>query len=319
MIKVFEAFSGIGSQAMALKLINQKIEFVGVSEIDEKVHNAYCRIHGEVKNYGDIAKIKAKNLPDFDLFTYTFPCQDISSMGLNKGYKIGENTRSSLLWECEKIIKEKKPKYLLMENVINVRKGKHKENFKNWERILEVLGYTNTVFDFDSQEIGFPQRRNRCFMFSILKESFKLDIREIKKNSHVNKSIDDIIEKKIKFESNYRFLEKMNLSLMNEKEYYFIDDRDWKMNGVMISKVSSTQRSGRSGLKIAYKRKGVFYYRNITPLESWRLMGFSDKDYELVKEIKKTQIYYICGNSIVLDVLYGIFKGVFDDKRFIDV
>lgn len=73
-LKVFEAFSGVGSQHMALRNLGVDYEVVGVSEIDKFAHQSYEAIHGETKNFGDISKLQPEDLPDFDLFTYSFPC-----------------------------------------------------------------------------------------------------------------------------------------------------------------------------------------------------------------------------------------------------
>jgi DNA (cytosine-5)-methyltransferase 1 len=94
-----------------------QLEFVGISEIEKNAIDAYHALHGDVKNYGDISKIDWNEVPDFDLFTYSFPCQDISNAGLQKGFEEGSGTRSSLLWECRRAIEAKRPKWLLMENV----------------------------------------------------------------------------------------------------------------------------------------------------------------------------------------------------------
>ena len=94
-----------------------------------------------IKNYGDIRIINPSDLPDFDLFTYSFPCQDISVAGYQQGLGKDSGTRSSLLWECTKIIEHKKPKYLLMENVKNLVGKKHKPNFLKFLTYLEELGY----------------------------------------------------------------------------------------------------------------------------------------------------------------------------------
>ena len=75
MIKVFESFAGVGTQAMALKRIGIDYEVVGISEIDKFALKSYEEIHGKVNNFGDISKINPNNLPDFDLFTYSFPCK----------------------------------------------------------------------------------------------------------------------------------------------------------------------------------------------------------------------------------------------------
>lgn len=102
-IKVFEAFAGYGSQAMALRRLKDRhpdfdFEVVGISEIEPNAIKAYNAVHGETTNYGDISKIDWRNVPDFDLFTYSFPCQDISAAGLQKGLAQGSGTRSGLLW-----------------------------------------------------------------------------------------------------------------------------------------------------------------------------------------------------------------------------
>ena len=95
MLKVFEAFAGYGSQAISLRNIGIPYEVVGISEINPYAIKAYMAVHGETKNYGDISNID--KLPDCDLFTYSFPCQDISLAGTKQGLSMGSNTRSSLL------------------------------------------------------------------------------------------------------------------------------------------------------------------------------------------------------------------------------
>lgn len=167
MIKVFEAFAGYGSQALALERINVPHKVVAISEIDKYAIKAYEALHGNVLNMGDICNINAKEVPDHDLMTYSFPCQDISIAGGQKGLKAGE-TRSGLLWECERIIKAKKPKYLLMENVKNLVSKKFMPDLKRWQHTLGMLGYTNYTSVLNACDYGVPQNRERVFMVSIL-------------------------------------------------------------------------------------------------------------------------------------------------------
>ena len=143
MIKVFEAFAGIGTQRMALRNLGIEHEVVAIAEIDKFAIKSYEAIHGDVNNLGDISKIKTEDIPDHDLFTYSFPCQDISVAGKQAGLKEGSGTRSGLLWECEKVIEVKRPKYLLMENVKNLVGKKFKADFDKWLERLEKLGYSN--------------------------------------------------------------------------------------------------------------------------------------------------------------------------------
>ena len=192
MIRVFTAFSGYDSQCLALNVLRQHsarfirngadlaIDFVftynlvGWSEIDKyaiKAHNALFPQWAD-RNYGDISKIDWGQVPDFDLFTYSSPCQDFSQAGKQRGGTKGLGTRSSLLWECERAIEAKRPKYLLFENVAAVVSKKFIHLFNEWQLTLERLGYTNFTQVLNAKTHGYPtpvpQNRERVFMVSIL-------------------------------------------------------------------------------------------------------------------------------------------------------
>jgi len=230
-LRVFEAFSGYGSQTMALKRYKVPHENIGTSEIDEYAILAACAVHCEgdveyptipemlnyllsrniglnfktlktpwetilesfykqgtlsnnswervkniyracvlTKNFGDISRIDATSLPDHDLFTYSFPCTSISFSGLREGLQKGSGTKSSLLWECEKLIEAKKPKYLMMENVKALVSSKFKDDYFEWLSVLESLGYVNYWKVVNAKHCGVPQNRERVFCVSILKE-----------------------------------------------------------------------------------------------------------------------------------------------------
>ena len=168
MLRVFEAFSGYGSQSIALRNLGIEYEVVAISEIDKYAIKAYEAIHEPTLNLGDISKIDVNDIPEHDLFTYSFPCQDLSVAGKQKG--LGEGTRSGLLYECEKIIEHCKPKYLLLENVKNLVGKKFKADFDKWLEYLEGLGYTNYWKVLNAKNYGVPQNRERVFVVSILGE-----------------------------------------------------------------------------------------------------------------------------------------------------
>lgn len=170
MIKVFEAFAGIGTQSMALKKLGVEFETVAISEIDKFAIKSYTAIHGETLNLGDISKLDIDDVPDHDLFIHSFPCQDISLAGKQGGLEKGSGTRSSLLWECNRVIENKKPKYLMLENVKNLVGKKFKPSFDEWLEHLESLGYTNYWQVLNAKDYGVPQNRERVFVISILGE-----------------------------------------------------------------------------------------------------------------------------------------------------
>ena len=172
MIKIIELFAGIGSQAEAFNIANIPYKTVGISEIDKYAIQGYEKLHGKVNNFGDITKIK--ELPQADLWTYSFPCQDISIAGKLKGFDKENDTRSGLLWEVGRLLKIAKnnntlPKYLLMENVKNIIGEKFIDGFNEWVKELNVLGYDNYYQVLNAKDYGIPQNRERVFMVSILK------------------------------------------------------------------------------------------------------------------------------------------------------
>ena len=143
---------------------------VAISEIDKYAIQGYYSLHdSSIPNLGDISKIKVEDIPDHDLFTYSFPCQDVSVAGRTRGIVAGQ-TRSGLLYECEKIIEGKKPKYLLMENVKNLVGKKFRADFDRWLEYLEGLGYANYWKVLNAKHYGVPQNRERVFVVSILGE-----------------------------------------------------------------------------------------------------------------------------------------------------
>lgn len=169
MLRVFTSFSGYDSQCMALDRLPIDYELVGWSEIDKYAIQAHNAVYPQWadRNFGDISKIDWAQVPDFDLFTYSSPCQDFSQAGLQRGGEKGSGTRSSLLWECQKAIEAKRPKYCLMENVAALVSCKFIRLFNRWQLTLESMGYKNFAQVLNAKDYGVPQNRERIFLVSI--------------------------------------------------------------------------------------------------------------------------------------------------------
>lgn len=124
-----------------------KWELINYCELDKYASKAYSVIHNinENKNLGDITKVNAKNLQDFDLMTWGFPCTDISICGKQQGLidNQGNQTRSGLYYEGLRILKEKKPKISIIENVKALTSKKFKKEFEMILSDLEKIGYNN--------------------------------------------------------------------------------------------------------------------------------------------------------------------------------
>lgn len=181
-IRLIELFAGYGSQAMALRDIGTKFEHYKVVEFDKYAIASYNAVHGTDFQPMDITKVHAEDLNICDVgkycyfMTYSFPCTDLSVAGKQAGMKKGSGTRSGLLWEGERILREIKesggelPQILFMENVPQVHADANMADFQKWIDFLSGLGYTNYWQDLNAKDYGVAQNRNRCFMFSFLGE-----------------------------------------------------------------------------------------------------------------------------------------------------
>lgn len=355
MIKVVEAFAGVGSQRMALRNLGIDHKVVGIFEIDKFALKSYEAIHGDCPNLGDISKIKGEEVPNHDLFTYSFPCQDLSVAGKQKG--LVEGTRSGLLYECEKIIEAKRPKYLLLENVKNLVGKKFKNEFDKWLEYLSSLGYKNYWKVLNAKDYGVPQNRERVFVVSILNDNKGY---EFPKPVKLDKAIKDILENKVdeKYYMNkpFELVDKGNIKAefteinfeqskrIHGTNSYFqcLGAADRGANNILVKArltnmpykqvnqilddrgicfTLDTMQGGHREPKILTERiKQYVEVRKLTPLECWRLMSFTDEDFYKAKKvgISNSQLYKQAGNSIVVKVLEGIFSNLFLTKEDIE-
>lgn len=151
-------------------------EYYRAIEFDKFAVKSYNAIHGTDITTQDIRDVHGLDLGIMDkdkycyMLTYSFPCQDLSCAGKQKGMSKGDNTRSGLLWEVERLLKEtaELPDVLIMENVPQVHGKKNMSDFQQWIDFLESCGYSNYWQDLNAKNYGVAQNRNRCFMVSIL-------------------------------------------------------------------------------------------------------------------------------------------------------
>lgn len=173
-IRLIELFAGIGSQAKALENLGVGFEHYRICEFDKAAIKSYNAVHGTDFQTSDITKIHADDLGVVDtdkycyIMTYSFPCTDLSNAGKQEGMKRGSGTRSGLLWEVERLLKEmdERPQVLLMENVPQVISEKFIDDFREWLLFLESIGYKNKYQILNAKDYGIPQNRERCFMVS---------------------------------------------------------------------------------------------------------------------------------------------------------
>lgn len=161
-VKVLELFSGINGFRLGMEQANpNKFEFIGQSEIDKYALQISNKNYPNYFNYGDITKINPKELPDFDLLVAGFPCPSFSIAGKRKGL---EDVRGQLVFDIIRILRSKKPKMFLLENVKGILSH---DKGKTMEIICEELCESGYAIDFEvlnSKNFGVAQNRDRVFI-----------------------------------------------------------------------------------------------------------------------------------------------------------
>lgn len=333
-MKILSLFSGIGAFEKALKNLNTPFEVVNYCEIDKFASCAYSAIHevSEDLNLGDITKVKTENITDFGLVTYGFPCQDISLAGKMHGIVKGK-TRSGLLYEALRIIKDKKPKYAIAENVKNLVSKRFINDFNSMIKELDNLGYNSYWQVLNAKNYGAYQSRERVFIVSIRKDidnnTFKFP--ETIKNSL---TLNNIVEENIpdKYYCNgpaiRQFIRNINSKIADHRtpsKFGLLKVGDIQnpsmldMNKRVFSTegLSPTLVTGSDSVpKIVQCR-----VRKLMPIECWRITGFTDEDYFKAKtsleesfykgkDMSTSQMYKMAGNSICVPVLESILKNL---------
>ena len=172
-LRVFEAFAGIGAQSEAFRRLGASFDVVGWADIDKRAIKIYEKLHPNcVANSHDITKLE--RLPECDLLTYSSPCQDFSVAGRRAGGDKGSGTKSSLIWEIQRLLGDCKergclPKYLLLENVLGLVSAETRLFFDAWiKQLSDDFGYATYAGILDAQDFNVPHSRKRVFAVSVL-------------------------------------------------------------------------------------------------------------------------------------------------------
>lgn len=164
-------FAGIGAAEIALSEMGWQC--VGYSEIDPYAINIYERHFPNHNNYGDATTINPSTLPDFDFLVGGFPCQAFSIAGSRAGFN---DTRGTLFFDIARIVKEKRPKYLLLENVAGLLSHDQGRTYKTILSTLAELGYNTEALVFDSFFFDAAPRK-RIYVFAVYGEQ-EVDVRQ---------------------------------------------------------------------------------------------------------------------------------------------
>src|SRR5690554_1927491 len=267
-IRLFEAFSGIGTQAMALKRLGYQVDHVGISEIDKHALKSYFAIHGEVKNYGGIGSFE--RMPkDIDICSWSFPCQDISLAGKQRGMVDGSRSNYGYIFldTIENTPYEERPKVLLMENVKALLSQTFSEDWKEINLRLERLGYKNYADNLIATDYGIPQTRDRVFIVSIKGEYSYTFPKPFKLKKRLKDYLEDVVDEK------YYLSDKQIEQIVNWKAYNkplenaksendeTIQTITAKSNTSMNSSMVLIKEATKQGYSIAEDGDGIYINR----------------------------------------------------------
>ena len=255
-----------------------------MSEFDKFASQLLAQNFPGIKNWGDITQIDPKELPDFDLFTGGFPCQPFSSAGMQLGFddKYG---RGTLFFHIIRICKEKRPQYLLLENVKGLTQKKFTETFETMKQSLRDLGYGELAYAvLNSKDYGIPQNRERLWMFARLgglPENFNIVPPKIKLKHRFGDFLDSDVPSVLYLsDAQIAHLKvKHNIAsfLVDEPLCFDVYNKKIKRDAMCIT---ITQPEHNSLRVIEVPKDGKEIVRKMSVDEQFRFMGFKNGELD---------------------------------------
>lgn len=314
MIRVFEGFAGYGGASFGLKRSGLDYRVVGMSEFDPFASKLLAANFPNIKNWGDITKIIPEELPDFDLFTGGFPCQPFSSAGMQMGEE-DRYGRGTLFYEILRIVRVKRPSYLLLENVKGFGAKKFQPTFNRIREILKELGYGDMASAvLNSADYGIPQNRERLWMFAKLgglPDGFTMEPPKRK----LRKKFADLLDANPPQEL---YLSEKQIEHLKEKHHInsFVVDRPLcfdvynkkiKENDLCIT---ITQPEHNSLRVVEVPRDGKEIVRKMSVAEQFRFMGFKDGELNFDGQ-SYSQLSKRAGNGWDVNLVGILLKHIF--------
>lgn len=318
------------------------------------------------RNFVDINALSGDRMPEnIDILTYSFPCQDLSNVGAfhgyNKGIDMDSGSRSSLLWQVGRILEEIKtsgkplPRFLLMENVPTLLSDRHFPNFSIWINDLKKLGYESKYFQLNAALFGLPQNRPRLLMISVqvgdnreatelVLDYFRskkdedvvddyrqspyfhqLTVQELLRTDYTDSQIfeeacectpNDTVSRRKIWDENPQIV---------KEGYVFNQHID--MIRTITTKQDRNPNSGNLYFESGIPGRGTFRY--LTPRECMLFMGFTDSDYQRLKDnnlefhkgdaiFARDKVIRMSGNSIPVKLLEGMFYQIWQIDRLLE-
>lgn len=298
-----DLFAGLGGFHLALQTLGAKCVYA--NEWDIYAQNVYHANFGILPE-GDITKIDEKTIPCHDILCAGFPCQAFSISGKRLGFN---DSRGTLFFDVARIVKEKKPKVVFMENVKNFASHDGGKTIAVVEATMRELGYTFDYQILNAVDYGIPQKRERVYMVCFRNDIDSSCFFTFPSPFKLTKHVEDFLlndEEMVK-----------NLYIQRNDIYYNdISDIRYSNNTIRLGFVNKGGQGERiyspKGIAITFSANGGGIFaktggylingkpRKLHPRECARLMGYPDS-YIICE--KTNQAYKQFGNSVVVDVL----------------
>jgi DNA (cytosine-5)-methyltransferase 1 len=314
--RYFSTFSGIGgferAISQATKVINSQNSndspepvCIGYSEIDKYASQVYATHYPTHTNYGDITKINATALPDFELLVGGFPCQAFSIAGKRAGFS---DTRGTLFFDLARILKAQQPRLFLFENVKGLLSHNEGRTFYTIISTLDELGYDCQWQVLNSKDFGVPHNRERVFIvghlrgtprpevFPIIQDGEKID----ELSGHYSNTLTARYEG-AQANGTYIGESKLDAQIIAERGRY-------KPDGSIEQQYEPRHNGLTNTLTQVEKDNRVFdgiNIRRFTPIECERLQGFPDN---WTASVSDSQRYKCCGNAVTVNTVQAIME-----------
>ena len=343
-LRVLELFAGIGGNRYSLTLLKEQLgiefEIVDAVEINPNPLSMYNNMYGTNHGPQDVMKYKktTKELGNVDIITHSSPCQDISTQGLRAGAEEGSGTRSSLMFESVRIVKDLRPKVVLYENVMGLLSKRNRNAYDSYKDYLMELGYRNYTIVMNACDYGCPQLRPRVYTISVLKDFSlkgffkptefyndillkdivmdKSEVERLKWYDMTNKTIDqDLLSlNRVKLYRDYEYKEINKDFIVYPRVCIkgMIDQPFRSTAGVYGQNGIAPTLDTKSEVKVAFKEDLTEpeAFRYLTIQECFRLQGFSDELFFKAFEANRAHsvLRLAIGNSMSTGPVYHLFR-----------
>ena len=324
-MKAFSMFSGIGGFELGIQMASEDIELIGYSEIDKYAIQVYEKHFSGATNYGNATTIDGEQLPDFDLLVGGFPCQAFSVAGKREGFN---ETRGTLFFDIARILSDKRPRYLVLENVKGLLSHDEGKTFQTILRVLADLGYGVEWQVLNSKDYSVPQNRERVFIVGHFGNRSPRKVFPITENV---RETSIVTGKDISYSLDANYYKGTNTLDKNRRQLVATPVLTPELNEITKAKsqgsrvydsdgLATTLRSegGGLGAKTGLYKNGL-RIRRLTPTECERLQGFPDGWTEGLSD---TQRYKTLGNAVTTTVVKAVMErllgGIVDTKIYTD-